>query len=228
MRHLTIRGRRLVFSDSGLVAKKDAPLPFGIRLDLKAHRVFIRRTQDKAEQICATFRAADQNARAIIISPAYEAHDILPGPVEGKDAEMRLWTVVTDLDRLRSREVIQREHYLSDPGQGMILACAFVDNGVQRNARKIAARRNVDTYKISWHLPAGGIVGCAIVGTMWHGNPRDGRQLIATNLGVGNEWLSWKRPEIIQNFESPGQAVSRSTSHIKVWELVPFWPAISN
>jgi len=113
---------------------------------------------------------------------------------------MRLWIVVTDLDRLRAREVIQREHYLSDPGQGMILACAFVDNRVQESVRRIAARKNVDPYKISWQLPPGGIVGCAIVGTMWHGNPRDGRQLIATELGVGNEWWTWKRPQIIQKF----------------------------
>lgn len=192
-----IRRRRLLFRNHATGATNEVPIPFGFHLDLNIHRVFIQRTRDRSEQICAESLRGAGNLPAAIISPVYAAQDELAGSVGGMKIKVRLWTVVTDLDRLRAREVVQREHYLSDPGQGMILACAFEDPKVQEKLRNRPASTNAKE-KVSWYLPSGGITACAFLSEMWHGNPKEGRQLIATQLGLSDSWRTWTRPEVMK------------------------------
>ena len=87
---------------------------------------------------------------------------------------MNVWLVTSDLDRLKAQQVISRSHYLVAPQRGYILACGFSNVGVQNRIRAAARRqhrRSPDPWSSAWTEDAGGIVACATLDTLTHGNP---------------------------------------------------------
>src|SRR5262249_35934796 len=125
-----------------------------------------------------------------ILAPSYHALDWIRDPRTGKKLLLKLWCVQSDLDHFAARQVIQPLHYLSDNGRGMILACAFQNPTAQLAIRKRARRPPVHArgLDVSWLLPAGGIIACAVLDTLTHGNPA-GRSQIADALHWPKIWM---------------------------------------
>jgi hypothetical protein len=194
-----IRLRELRFKTKNSDDRERVRLPFGsgIRVD----QFKFEKTGGSADEIRARLRKGGNADHFTILSPGYHARDFITHPKTGKRIPVKLWTVYSDRDRLSARQVIQRVHYLSDNGRGMFLACAFGDPQQQADIRKIAKRQHKNAEDLSWVLPCGGVIGCAVLDTLWHGNPIAGRTLIAEALGFKKgDWKNLPRNEIVTKF----------------------------
>lgn len=190
--------RQLQFRDSSMGAAELVRLPFGAGINAQDYR-FRRQQVGRTWEIRA-YPKGQSSGHYTILAPSYYAHHWIKDPQTGSKLGLKLWTVQSDLDHLASRQVIQRVHYLSDSGRGMILACAFEDPDAQVAVRKRAQRPPISVKRLdpSWLLPAGGIIGCAVLDTLLHGNPIAGRSEIASALHWPKTWTGWSRSEIVR------------------------------
>ena len=194
-----IRMRELRFKVADSETPEKVRLPFGISGD-PAHFRFEKHQHGETFEIRAVTKGGGKSDRYTVIFPGYEVSDHIAHPETGKQVALRLWTVYTDRDRLAARQAIQRVHYLTDTGRGMFLACAFVDPKQQVEIRTRARKGNKSSDDISWLIPCGGVIGCGVVDTLWHGNPIAGRALIAEKLNLkGDKWKLWSRDDLIKN-----------------------------
>jgi GNAT superfamily N-acetyltransferase len=194
-----IRFRQLQFKQQGFDRIETVWLPFGVGVNAKDYR-FERYAEPKGTfEIRAYPKRHAENEAYVVISPSFSTTDSLRDPSTGKKLSIRLWVVYTDADRLGALQVAQRVHYLSGTDRGMILVCAFAEPQQQVELRRRAHRGRATGLNsdLSWHLPPGGIVGCAVLDTLWHGVPLQGRALIAERLGLRRGWRAWDRPQII-------------------------------
>lgn len=192
------RERRLVVGNGS--ETETIRLPFGVGITPDDYHFQKRNAKTGNWEVRAQLNGDERSERYTILKPGYEATDHIKDPDTGSKVLINLWVVYSDRDRLGSRQVIQRVHYLADNGRGLIVACKFSDPQEQLEIRKHARRRKgADLEDISWVLPLGGIVGCGVIDTLWHGNPINGRALIAEKLGFkGDKWKSWSRSETVE------------------------------
>jgi hypothetical protein len=110
----------------------------------------------------------------IQIYPPYSAVEYIT--LNRKSVRIKFWVVVSDLDRLRARQLIEREHYLMPTARGLFLVCGL-EQGAQEKRPKI--------------------IGVAVLDAMLHGNPKLGRSQFATKELKSEAWLKWPRDRIV-------------------------------
>jgi hypothetical protein len=92
--------------------------------------------------------------------------------------KVNVFVITAHHERSQALQVIERCHYLEPPLRGMIVACKFVDQNTQREIRKKARATDfIDPWSEAWHDKPGGIVGCAVLDTLYHGNPLGRREI---------------------------------------------------
>jgi hypothetical protein len=199
--NVRIRRRQLWFAIGNSDETQTIRLPFGSGITVGDYRFAKKILSTSNYQIQARRNADEKSGRYTILFPGYEARDFIKDPDTGSKISIRLWVVDSERDRLAPRQVIERVHYLADSGRGMFLGCSFSDREEQLNLRKGAQKnRNRDPEDISWMLALGGVVGCGVIDTLWHGNPISGRALIAEELKLkGNKWKNWSRRDVIEH-----------------------------
>lgn len=197
LQDVRIRSRELSFKSPNAPDRERVRLPFGIGIERGGFR-FERIGTAGTPEIRAQIRSDDIAEHFTIVSPGYLARDHVNDPESGRRIELTLWTVYSDRDRLASRQIVQRVHYLADNGRGMLLACAIANPDEQALIRKRNRKKHRDSQDVSWFVPCGGIVACGVVGRLLHGNPLAGRRLIADKLGLKNHWESMRRDEILK------------------------------
>jgi GNAT superfamily N-acetyltransferase len=159
-------GRVLVFPGRDL----KVVLPFGSGLSAKTC-AFELIGSGKALRVMAVPNG--KSSSPIQVSPNYcERSDIRLR--NGAKCEAKFWVVQTDLDRLRARQLIEREHYLMPTARGLFLAC-----GIESKSASLR------------------IIGVAVLDTLYHGNPKDGRSLFATDTLNSQQWMNWSRDKIV-------------------------------
>jgi GNAT superfamily N-acetyltransferase len=120
----------------------------------------------------------DDSEGQIHILPPYE----VTASVGSDSNSLRIWQVTSDLDRARAMQIILRSHYLIPPTRGLILGCRFIDAANQERVRQAALDSNHhDRWSAAWQEEPGEMIACAVLDTMYHGNPK-GRLEIAQGL----------------------------------------------
>jgi hypothetical protein len=126
--------------------------------------------------------------------------------------KVNVFVITAHHERSQALQVIERCHYLEPPLRGMIVACKFIDQNTQREIRKKARATDfIDPWSEAWHDKPGGIVGCAVLDTLYHGNPlgrREIPEISKTDLRsllrtVGAEELIWSqisRVKLLERF----------------------------
>jgi len=145
-------------------------IPFGFGLKRKECVVEIT-SNDRVHKVTAALKS--DRTKIAQLHPAYSATERLN--VKGKLAKLRVWVVLSDLDRLRGRQLIEREHYLMPTGRGLFLAC-----GIEEDSAKTPR-----------------IIGVAVLDTLVHGNPYIGRSHFATEVIGSRAWMKWPRDKIV-------------------------------
>src|SRR5580658_4274517 len=163
------RGRILLFPGADL----SVALPFGVGVTTDNSSFELKKTA--AGYVISASRRDNPSIRTQI-SPTYSAVESLRSRGGERPTRIRFWVVQSDLDRLRARQLIEQEHYLMPTARGMFLACSFEEKEKGRRPR---------------------IVGVGVLDALYHGNPKQGRALFATEaLGTGR-WRDWPRDKIV-------------------------------
>jgi hypothetical protein len=162
-------GRTLIFPEVDF----QVVLPFGIGLKDKNYSFEAQKTK---AGLSISASPKDNPAIVTRISPTYSVVDWINLPNQKRPVATRFWVVQSDLERLRARQLIEREHYLIPAARGMFLVCGFED---QSNHRKP------------------NIIGAAVLDTLYHGNPKQGRALFATEVLGDEKWQDWPRNKIV-------------------------------
>jgi GNAT superfamily N-acetyltransferase len=110
------------------------------------------------------------------IFPTYTAVDSIKQPNGEKPIRVQFWVVQSDLDRLRSRQLIEQVHYLMPTGRGLFLACALAEEEKARKAK---------------------IIAVGVLDALYHGNPKQGRALFANDVLGTDRWKDWPRDKIV-------------------------------
>lgn len=181
---------RLLFFDpiKGCSAASPLPLPFGSITRLGGHRL--------------TLDVADGRTRLVVVPErrGLPTTDILP-PLRWREKlvvagigriEFEGWQLTSDIDRMHAMTIILRSHYLKAPSRGLILGCRFVKPSDQERIRKLFKRDDrQDAWSAAWSEKAGGMVACAVLGSLYHGKP-GGRKELARREGFDRLVAHWE------------------------------------
>ena len=168
----------------------------------------MRTANGQLEELLAIREGQDDEIR---ILPPYERRVT----ISSNSVEVQVWQVTSDVDRMQAMHIILRSHYLNAPARGLILGCRFVDLSDQEQVRDAARSGNYhDAWSPAWQEEPGGMVACAVLDTMFHGNP-NGRRDIANYLLrtldsdsdrhrhitelLEGEWQSKERTEVLDS-----------------------------
>jgi GNAT superfamily N-acetyltransferase len=151
-------------------------LPFGVGVT-RDNSFFELRKAKTGTTVLATRKT--NSSDAIQIYPSYSAVDAISLQSGKEPVKVKFWVVQTDLDRFRARQLIERVHYLMPTARGLFLACALVEGADDRKPQ---------------------IIGVAVLDALYHGNPKDGRALFATEALGNKRWLDWPRDRIVNHF----------------------------
>lgn len=176
------KGRMLSFPDRQITAV----LPFGSGIDVRSCSFEI---ENNGGTPAIYARSTTLDSPRIQIFPPYQRRERVKAAKTGAPVTLQFWIVQTDLDRLRARQLIEREHYLMPTNRGLILACGVENNSLQ--AVRPARGRGPS-------LPP--IIGVAVLDTLYHGNPKQGRALFATPTLGNDSWGNWSRDQIVSRF----------------------------
>lgn len=161
------KGRTLIFPPDDL----EIVLPFGAG-------VLAEKCSFRMEGIgpSRTFYAASKENPKIEtqIYPSYGATEKMT--LGKRRVTLRFWAVVSDLDRLRARQLIEREHYLMPAARGFFLACGIEERDQAQRPK---------------------IIGVAVLDALLHGNPRTGRAQFAQRVLGNARWSDWPRNKIV-------------------------------
>ncbi|MGA8142570.1 MAG: hypothetical protein WB987_01640 [Candidatus Acidiferrales bacterium] len=163
------KGRSLLFPDINY----QIVLPFGVGVTTENSSFELRKTKMGMTVIA---RRKNDLVHATQISPTYSTIDRIRVADGKRPVPMRFWVAQSDLDRLRARQLIEREHYLMPNSRGLFLVCGFED-GARDSKPKI--------------------IGVAVLDALFHGNPKQGRALFATEALGSQNWLNWPRNKIV-------------------------------
>jgi GNAT superfamily N-acetyltransferase len=141
-----------------------------------------------------------EGSAEVQILPAFKRTDAISVRGHGR-IMFEVWEVNGDVDRIKAIQLISRSHYLSAPVSGLILGCRFVNADEQQQVLSQAkVSERPDPWSEAWYEKSGGMVACAMIGTLYHGNPR-GRKHIAEEEKIANltkgQWHKKNRKEII-------------------------------
>lgn len=161
------KGRALIFPPDDF--KIMVPFGVGVSADECSFRV---KGGGRSRIVVAQSR--HNSTRAIRIHPTYSAIERMT--LNKKSVKVEFWVVVSDVDRLRARQLIEREHYLMPTARGLFLVC-----GIKRDRER--------------HRPK--IIGVSVLDTLLHGNPKVGRSQFAARVFGSSEWLNWPRNKIV-------------------------------
>lgn len=166
-------------------------LPYGSVVNIADFQLQARR-KDGHLDLIAVHRTHPRYS--IQLYPAYSAKATVWIDTIGKvELSVRQLTKVSE--RVRAMQLIMRSHYLSAPLHGMLLGCWFAKKDEQKAVRLKAKSDLVhEDWSDSWNEPLGSMVGCAVLDTLYHGNPL-GREFIAQQIGV--KWDRTKRKEML-------------------------------
>lgn len=194
-----IRGRWLEFLDlSG--SKKRLQLPFGHGLRLNEHVIYLERIGGRHNTLLAVQKR--HHLTPTCLSPTFSRSNVISHPLTGAKVRMQFRLALSDLERSQALQVIEREHYLIAPVRGMQLICSFTDKKDEKTIRKWGfdrlrkASREIDPA-VEYKKP-GQVVGVAVLDTLYHGNPKDGRSEFANNVLRTTKWREWPRNKIVQ------------------------------
>jgi GNAT superfamily N-acetyltransferase len=173
------------------------PGMIGAVTDPSGYRFFLQATRDGQIRrvILRHEKSVPRKNRDIIVYPAYEVTEILQVPGVGS-INLRLKAVERDAEQVCASHIILRTHYLEPPLRGIILGCYFDDKKQQEAIRK-RARRVLpirEPWSEAWIEPPGRMIACAVLSTLWHGNPR-GRIDIAKSEGKEDLLISRQQDE---------------------------------
>lgn len=203
LKGVRVRERRVTFAPTPLLdpAAMTILVPFGRRADPATHSLSLSNAGGRPV-IRSRNLTAPPGSGASILYPPYEAQvTTRMGPFRA--VKLRLWLVTTDLDRLKAQKIISRSHYLVAPQRGYILACSFVNPAQQGALRDAAAhegrRARLDPWSSAWTETPGGMVACATLDTMTHGNPTL-RECFAVGE-LGRAWNRIPRDKLMRDLE---------------------------
>lgn len=163
------KGRTLFFPSVSL----QVVLPFGVGVT-KDNSSFEVRGTSRGYTVLASHKENPSVATQIL--PTYSVTESIRQRDEKKPLRMRFWVVQSDLDRLRARQLIEQVHYLMPTGRGLFLACALEEQEKERKPK---------------------IIGVAVLDTLYHGNPKQGRALFANDVLGTERWKDWSRDKIV-------------------------------
>jgi hypothetical protein len=161
------KGRYLVLSPNG--PRVVLPFGVGVRKDACSFK-----SSGSNAKLNVTAQLKAEPRLIAQIHPPYSVVERMS--LKGKSTRIRFWVVLSDLDRLRARQLIEREHYLMPTNRGLFLVCGIEKNG-SRTGHKI--------------------IGVAVLDTLMHGNPKLGRSQFATEALGSDAWLNWPRNKIV-------------------------------
>ncbi len=161
--------RALVFTEANF----RVVLPFGVGVTGENSSFELRKSN--AGYTVFARRKGDTSV-ATQIFPIYSAVNRIRVVKAEKPVRIRFWIAQSDLDRFRARQVIEREHYLMPTARGLFLVCALEEDARQQKPK---------------------IIGVGVLDALYHGNPKQGHALFATEALGSQRWLSWPRDKIV-------------------------------
>lgn len=161
------KGRTLIFPPDDFPVV--VPFGAGIKID---ECFFEVQGTGKSRVVLAALKNLPKTR--IRIHPYYSEIERLT--LRGKLTDVRFWIVVSDLDRLRARQLIEREHYLMPTARGLVLACGITERGAKSSSK---------------------IIGIAVLDTLLHGSPVAGRSQFAGRVLGNAAWVKWPRNKIV-------------------------------
>jgi len=165
------KGRFLSFQPDGL----SVVLPFGVGVQ-RGFCSFESSGAAKNPRVVA--RSNTDSKLSIQIYPPYSVVERMT--LKGKSVKVRIWVVLSDLDRLRARQLIEREHYLMPTSRGLFLVC-----GIENDEARLGPK----------------IIGVAVLDALMHGNPKLGHSQFATDTLGTDAWLNWPRNKIVEKLK---------------------------
>ncbi|WP_414643460.1 GNAT family N-acetyltransferase [Candidatus Binatus sp.] len=179
-----MRGRLITFDggDSGGHLDQPLALHFGSGINRREFRFVAQSSGGQIREIVAVPRSRRLGNIETRIFPAYRrmAQLSLPGATR---TNLELWLVNCDEDREAAHDLIARVHYLKPPRGGLILCC-----GTRRKG-SLSTGKNQDRSSVK-------LIGCAVLETLWHGNPK-GRQIAAERILGRKVPRTWSRRNIV-------------------------------
>lgn len=196
--------RFLYFKANACPVQSPLVLPFGSVVNLSGYQFILEGLQEKPLRLRAIKKSSGKEVQ---ILPSYSCVETINLSGLSQILELEFWVVEKDVDRIQALQIILRSHYLSPPKQGLILGCRFKDQETQRQVLQQARQGNLgqprDEWSVAWEEKPGGMVACAILDTLIHGNPK-GRREIAVSLGredLLNQWKTLKRTHILNELQ---------------------------
>jgi GNAT superfamily N-acetyltransferase len=96
---------------------------------------------------------------------------------------------------VEAKELLRRSHPLGPPRAGMVLTCKYTHAEEQRSV--LQGSSGVDPTSAAWDKDPGGIVGCLVIGVLYHGNPT-GRLHLIRDYGMTEEYYYAPRDQVVR------------------------------
>ena len=182
MRYRLIKGRWVQPNDE---PDRFIALPFGSGLNAELHEIRLRENNGVLE---LGVRNIGSTGRYTALLPPYKAcvkHKFNDGNVY----DLEIFLAVSDQEFVDLQALIASTHYLSSPKSGMFVGCRFLDR--EQEEQYLANCNSVRRAS-----KPGSVFACAVIQTLFHGNPI-GRSMVAERQ-IGSGWRELPRPEIVR------------------------------
>lgn len=197
--------RLLVFkTDTSCPVKSPIAIPFGCVVEPKGYKFIVRTLRNRLKALVAIPKDSREGTPVIQILPAFKWNGAIYIKNIGR-VKLEVWMIKSDLDRWRAMQIITRSHFLSFPASGLLLGCRFTDHTVQERIRELSKNEQndliLDSWSEAWQEKPGRMIACAVLGTLFHGNPkgriRIAEDVRATDLLQGT-WHKKNRREVLE------------------------------
>jgi GNAT superfamily N-acetyltransferase len=200
-RHAILQGRVLLLEEErGKLAGNEALLlPFGAITSVRDLSFEVNVVPEKLPLLRALEQGTTQE---IQILPAATFRRQIEIDDVGT-AELEFFVVDEHQDRARAFKIIERCHYLEPPSRGLILCCKFLNPRLQSKIRQLAAKQNRrNSRSESWTETPGQVVACAVLDTLYHGNPLGRLEIPEIQKSYADDvpWHQRNRREILRRF----------------------------